>query len=115
MQRQMSMGVSCETDASKAAREGAMIYPIRWDLYHVIRSQRLCLRCGICVQVCPYGVHLFIEESVISIDADCMGCGLCERQCPAGAIKIRLTDAQYETDRHDHPGLAFMPVERLAL
>ncbi len=92
-----------------------MIYPIRWDSYHVFRNQRRCLRCGICVQVCPYGVHLFAEESVVSIDSDCTGCGLCERQCPARAIEIRLTDPQDETDGHDQTGFAFMPVERLAV
>ncbi len=92
-----------------------MIYPIRWDLYHVVRNQMRCLHCGICVQACPYGVHILDEEGVLSNDAECTGCGLCESQCPAGAIEIRLTHGRGQTDRRDHPGLAFMSVERLAV
>jgi len=96
-------------------QEGYMIHPIRWDLYHVIRNQRRCLRCGICVQVCPYGVHAHIGDIVVSVDEECLGCGLCERQCPAGALEVRLTRAEPQPDSDEERSLAFLPVERLAI
>lgn len=68
-------------------------------------DKSLCVECGRCVQVCPYGAILRLERpcikackvKAITIDADtqkahirtekCISCGACVYQCPFGAIE----------------------------
>jgi Fe-S-cluster-containing hydrogenase component 2 len=46
-----------------------------------------CIKCGICVEVCPAGA---IEESdeQFTIIETCINCGKCKDACPIEAIKI---------------------------
>ena len=49
-----------------------------------------CIRCQICVQICPEN-SLFLdkEKNKIKFNPDfCKGCGICEVQCPKKAIKM---------------------------
>lgn len=44
-----------------------------------------CIRCGECVEVCPFGAAAMEEEQVV-IGSGCRLCGTCEMSCPAEAI-----------------------------
>jgi len=44
-----------------------------------------CVKCGVCVEVCPY-FALSMEEQVIVDEEACFGCGLCQTKCPTKAI-----------------------------
>lgn len=51
----------------------------------------LCSRCGLCVDICPYGARrLDIEEDRIKVDELlCQGCGSCAAVCPNSASVMR--------------------------
>ncbi len=44
-----------------------------------------CVRCGECVDACPFGVPV-IEDDQVVIGANCRFCGTCEMTCPTEAI-----------------------------
>ena len=44
-----------------------------------------CVRCGECVDACPFGVPV-IEHDQVVIGANCRFCGTCEMTCPTEAI-----------------------------
>lgn len=49
--------------------------------------ERLCIRCGLCVQVCRHGVLELGERTLaLAHPEDCTCEGLCEDVCPEGAI-----------------------------
>jgi NAD-dependent dihydropyrimidine dehydrogenase PreA subunit len=53
-----------------------------------------CMGCGVCVDVCQFGV-LALEEGLAVIDpAGCMGCGLCVDHCPQEALSLRREPAR---------------------
>jgi len=56
----------------------------------------LCMKCGICAKVCPYGaIHWKKGEIATVIEAACAGCGNCGAACTFGAITMRhFTDTQ---------------------
>ncbi len=48
-----------------------------------------CIRCGLCVGVCPFDA-LKLENNMIIIDHEkCTLCGLCVKGCPVAALEIR--------------------------
>lgn len=47
-----------------------------------------CVRCGECVDACPFGVPS-IEENRVIIGIGCRFCGTCEMTCPAEAITFK--------------------------
>jgi heterodisulfide reductase subunit A len=51
----------------------------------------LCISCGTCADVCPYGAVSFQAPNFKSYinDAICKGCGVCAVICPAKAITIQ--------------------------
>lgn len=60
-------------------------------------NQELCVGCGLCVTVCPYGaIVLNSEQRVARInEVLCKGCGACSAACPSGASQQRyFTDTQ---------------------
>jgi NAD-dependent dihydropyrimidine dehydrogenase PreA subunit len=55
-----------------------------------IISKDRCIKCNICVQVCPLNVFDFIQDDtpIISRKSDCQTCFLCEAYCPADALYV---------------------------
>ena len=55
-------------------------------------SGDLCVACGECIEVCPFGA-LALSGSSVDVDWQrCMGCGICVDKCPAGAISLVLDE-----------------------
>jgi len=49
-----------------------------------------CVRCGMCLEVCPQAVLSLNGGKVQIEDRDaCMECGACAQNCPAGAITVK--------------------------
>ena len=46
-----------------------------------------CIRCGVCVNDCPFGA-LTEDSSGVRIGDQCRLCGVCVRQCPAEALSV---------------------------
>lgn len=53
-------------------------------------SDARCVRCDICVRVCPMNVFEAVDGQtpVIARQADCQTCFLCEAYCPADALFV---------------------------
>jgi len=59
----------------------------------VVFDQKLCVKCGICSEVCPVGIidKPGAENYPIIIDANranCIQCGQCEAFCPKVAVEV---------------------------
>ena len=53
-------------------------------------DKKKCLRCGLCVTICPQDVFRRDEKKypVITYLQDCQSCFLCQIYCPKDAIKV---------------------------
>jgi NAD-dependent dihydropyrimidine dehydrogenase PreA subunit len=53
-------------------------------------SDERCIRCDICVDVCPTNVFDAVEGAapVIARQSDCQTCFMCEAYCPADAMYV---------------------------
>ncbi len=52
----------------------------------------LCKSCGICADVCPYGLITVDKKAktpAVVVEAACKGCGTCGAACTFGAIKMK--------------------------
>lgn len=50
-------------------------------------DQEKCVQCGMCLEVCPFGLPVRQNESyVISKIEMCTECSACKKNCPVGAI-----------------------------
>ncbi len=50
-------------------------------------DQEKCQGCGLCVDICTYGVLVLVDNIVKVQETDkCVWCTLCELVCPYGAI-----------------------------
>jgi heterodisulfide reductase subunit A len=57
-------------------------------------DEELCIACGRCTEVCPFGVISIVknekgEDKASVNDATCKGCGTCASVCPNSAITPR--------------------------
>jgi heterodisulfide reductase subunit A len=62
-------------------------------------NEDLCIGCGTCISVCPYGAVEFSERGTYgssnfrkvaqNISALCKGCGICGSECPGRAINVK--------------------------
>ncbi|MCX7822648.1 MAG: CoB--CoM heterodisulfide reductase iron-sulfur subunit A family protein [Syntrophobacterales bacterium] len=63
-------------------------------------TERACIACGKCIEVCPYGAIRWKElkggvRKAEVITTVCQGCGLCNATCPPKAIQLQhATDNQ---------------------
>lgn len=48
----------------------------------------LCISCGKCQQVCPYGLHIISNEGHSFDNVKCKACGACEDNCSEKALNL---------------------------
>jgi len=54
-----------------------------------------CVRCGLCVAICPHGAITLTADGAVSDPAFCQACGLCAAACPSHAVELNnFTDKQ---------------------
>ena len=54
-----------------------------------------CVRCGLCVTMCPHGAITMTAEGAVSDPAFCQACGFCAAVCPVHAVELNnFTDRQ---------------------
>jgi len=66
--------------ANKRLRTEALTADVNTDL---------CIGCGLCEELCPYGAHKVESGKSKTIAALCRGCGVCAADCPRHAITMR--------------------------
>lgn len=57
-------------------------------------DEEICVGCGLCETLCPYGAISMVNvnpKKIISLttDVQCQGCGICVASCPIGARDLR--------------------------
>jgi heterodisulfide reductase subunit A len=52
-------------------------------------NEDLCVGCGLCEEVCPFGATKVEHKKSSVIEALCKGCGLCASTCPEQAITVK--------------------------
>ena len=59
-----------------------------WRDQRPVIDQELCVKCGICRDVCPDDA-VKVNDEHYEIDYDyCKGCGICAHECTADAIEM---------------------------
>ena len=88
----------CQAGAA-ASKSGALLNAGRINVEAITSrvDPDFCKRCGLCLNVCPYGAIVGEKKEVPKvIEAACAGCGACGATCKFGAITMRhFTDDQY--------------------
>ena len=76
----------------------------------VTESQRHCILCGLCTQVCEEvigrsaigfagrGVERVVSPPFRQAAEECIACGACAAVCPVGTIQIRIHEASGEIE-----------------
>ena len=79
----------------KAAASGSLVYLVQGTAtIEPAISQinaEVCIGCGSCAEVCPYGALELDEVSLVMTvnEAMCKGCGGCNAVCPSGAATMK--------------------------
>jgi len=62
---------------------------VRTDAITAVADEELCIGCGLCEELCPYGAPK-VEDGKSKIrEILCRGCGSCAAECPRQAIIMR--------------------------
>ena len=79
--------------SAKAAAARASILmanrKMRAEAITAVVDEDLCIGCGLCEEICPYGASRIEEGKCKMIEALCRGCGACAAECPRRAITMR--------------------------
>ena len=78
--------------AKAAAARAAILMAnkkMRTEALTSVVDEELCIGCGLCEEICPYGAHWVEEGKSKTIEALCRGCGVCAAECPRRAITMR--------------------------
>lgn len=70
-------------------RVGVKIQPLSQD---IIRNEKRCTHCGVCVPICPAGA-LAVEAATRKVLFDnnkCIACELCVKACPVQAMEVHF-------------------------
>jgi len=70
-------------------KSGVKVQPLSQD---VIRDEKRCTDCGVCVPICPTGA-LAVEpltRKVSFYDNKCIACELCIKVCPVRAMEVHF-------------------------
>jgi glutamate synthase domain-containing protein 2 len=65
--------------------------------FAVVRDERRCIACQVCVRQCANDVHVYDgdDDQVLSRDELCVGCHRCATLCPTRAITIRRSPLEF--------------------
>lgn len=68
---------------------GVRIQPLSQN---VIRNERRCTDCGVCVPICPTDALIVepLTRKVHFYDNKCIACGLCVTACPVRAMEVHF-------------------------
>ncbi len=89
---------SVSQGSGAASRAATVISKPKWKIEPIISivDEEKCIKCGVCVEKCPYGaIRQEPGKPATIIAASCHGCGTCVAECPQHAITQKhFTDAQ---------------------
>ncbi len=51
-------------------------------------DRALCIGCGACVDVCPFGALRLDEQEIATVNDNCTACGACVEECPTEALSL---------------------------
>lgn len=70
-------------------KSGVKIQPLSKD---IIRNEKQCTHCGVCVPICPVDALVVDKETrKVNFDKDkCIACELCIKVCPTRAMEIHF-------------------------
>lgn len=54
----------------------------------LVFTPQKCIGCGHCIEVCPEGVHQFVDGQHLVARERCLACGDCAEGCYAGALQM---------------------------
>lgn len=79
----VSQGSACAARATRFLAQGkATTEGITVEV-----NDNICVRCGLCVPICPFQALSLTDDKLTVIKALCKGCGTCATTCPTGALQ----------------------------
>jgi ferredoxin len=68
---------------------GVKLQPLSQD---VVRNDRKCSHCGVCVTICPSGSFVVdpVTREVRFHDENCVACEFCVKACPRRAMEVQF-------------------------
>jgi len=79
--------------SAKAAAARASILmgnrKVRTEAITAVVDEDLCIGCGLCEEICPYGAPRIENQKSEIREILCRGCGSCAAECPRRAITMR--------------------------
>jgi len=67
---------------------------VRTDAITAVVDEDLCIGCGLCEEICPYGAPKIENGKSKVREILCRGCGSCAAECPRRAIAMRHFEDQ---------------------